>query len=300
MFAVEMTNIQKKYGNATVLNNLNYSVTEGSISALLGANGAGKTTIIRILSGLSSPSNGAIKLFGKDNEEDLNAARGRIGTLIEYPTFYKSLSAYDNLMINSILKGVDGKKRCQQLLDYVKLENTSKKVKHYSLGMKQRLGLAKALMSDPDLLILDEPTNGLDPNGIVEFRNMILDLKAKGKTIIICSHILSEMENIADSYSFLKNGTIVNTIESSELKNMDNTIDLEVNDLKAAIEILNKHFNPDDIVPVSGNSLTINVNGKNTEIGDIINIIVSYGTGIEIKNISKNSMTLEKYFQQMV
>ena len=298
MFVVEMKEIQKKYGSTNVLDNLNYSVQKGTISALLGPNGAGKTTIIRLLSGLSYPSNGIIKLFGKESEEALRVARGKIGTLIEYPTFYKSLSAYDNLMINSLLKGVNSKQRCLQLLDYVKLENTSKKVKNYSLGMKQRLGLAKALMSDPELLILDEPTNGLDPNGIVEFRNMILDLKSKGKTIIVCSHILSEMEHVADDYSFLKNGNIVKTITSKELKNMNSNIEVEVNDLKKSIEILTKRFNIEDIVTTSNNSLTIKNN--DLEVSDVIGILTASEYKIEIKNITKSSMSLENYFQQIV
>ena len=298
MFVVEMKEIQKKYGSTNVLDNLNYSVQKGTLSALLGPNGAGKTTIIRLLSGLSYPSNGIIKLFGKESEEALRVARGKIGTLIEYPTFYKSLSAYDNLMINSLLKGVNSKQRCLQLLDYVKLENTSKKVKNYSLGMKQRLGLAKALMSDPELLILDEPTNGLDPNGIVEFRNMILDLKSKGKTIIVCSHILSEMEHVADDYSFLKNGNIVKTITSKELKNMNSNIEVEVNDLKKSIEILTKRFNIEDIVTTSNNSLTIKNN--DLEVSDVIGILTASEYKIEIKNITKSSMSLENYFQQIV
>lgn len=300
MNAIEFKHVDKVYDKVKVLDDFNLEVPEGEVLAIAGPNGAGKTTMIRLITGLSIHSSGEISILGKSSAAELNSMRKEIGTLIEYPTFYKSMSGFENLMINSTLKGAGSKTRCCELLDLVKLTNDKKKIKNYSLGMKQRLGLAKALMSDPQILILDEPTNGLDPTGIVEFRKLILDLKASNKTIIICSHLLSELEQVADRFAFIKKGHIIKSISAEELRNLDSEIMLEVNDSALAADVLGIRFSNINISIISGTTLRIMLADKKVEINDIIYCLKSGNKSITIHNISKSAMSLEDYFHDIV
>ena len=194
--------LNKVYKETHALNNFTINIKKGSIYALMGPNGAGKTTLIRIVTGVARKTSGDMTLFGKETEQEYNSVRNKIGTLIETPALYRDKTAYENLNINRMLKKIDDKKEIDRVLEIVDLSNTkNKKVKNFSLGMKQRLGIAKALLGNPEFLILDEPINGLDPFGIIEIRNLILDLnKNHGITMLIASHILKELTMVATHY----------------------------------------------------------------------------------------------------
>ncbi|MBU3171968.1 ABC transporter ATP-binding protein [Clostridium estertheticum] len=218
-YVLKIDNLSKKYKNIKVVDNINLNVKEGSIYGFLGPNGAGKSTTIRMILGLIKATSGTVKLFGDDIQENRMQILKRIGAIVESPSYYGHLSAYDNLKIWAELKGVNSNK----IVEVLKLLNLSeaknKKINNFSLGMKQRLGIAQALIGDPDFLILDEPTNGLDPMGIREIRNLLISLaKDHNKTIFISSHILSEMELIVDDVGIINKGKLLYEGSLSKLK----------------------------------------------------------------------------------
>ena len=194
---LQTRNLTKQYGRHRAVDDVNMHIKKGAIYGFIGRNGAGKTTCLKMISGLSTPSYGEIEMFGYKGK-DLQKVRSRVGCLIEAPGLYGNMSAYDNLNIKCKLTGIKKKGYIEELLKTVGLDTVGeKKTKHYSLGMKQRLGIALALVGEPDLLILDEPINGLDPQGIVEVRETIQKLaKERGMTICISSHILEELSQI--------------------------------------------------------------------------------------------------------
>lgn len=198
------------HGKKQVVQQVNLEVEKGAIYGFLGPNGAGKTTTIRLILGLLSPREGNVELFGKSLPEHMPGVFAGIGSLIEAPALYENLSGYDNLDINRRYRGLD-RERMHEVLDLVRLgDSAHKRVKEYSLGMKQRLGLAIALLPDPPLLILDEPGNGLDPNGLIEIRELLLRLnKVNGTTILISSHLLSEIERIATHIGIINRGALL-------------------------------------------------------------------------------------------
>lgn len=205
---LELRSLTKRYGNNVAVNRADLSIAQGEIYGLVGLNGAGKTTIIRMISAQTIPTAGEIVLFGATGERALSRMRARTGVMVETPSFYPYLSALDNLEYYRLQRGIPGKHVAEEALESVGLANTGKKkFKHFSLGMKQRLGLGLALMNRPDLLLLDEPINGLDPEGIVEFRNILLDLsRQRQTTILISSHILPELSNLEDYFLSLIGG----------------------------------------------------------------------------------------------
>ncbi|HHJ7206530.1 TPA: lantibiotic protection ABC transporter ATP-binding protein, partial [Streptococcus pyogenes] len=203
---LKIQNLKKSYGKRTILNNVNMNIPKGKVYALIGPNGAGKSTIMKILTGLVSKTSGSIIFEGREwSRRDLR----KIGSIIEEPPLYKNLSAYDNMKVVTTMLGVS-ESTILPLLNKVGLGNIDKRpVKQFSLGMKQRLGIAISLINSPKLLILDEPTNGLDPIGIQELREIIESFKSEGMTIMISSHILSEVEHLADFIGFIYEGKIV-------------------------------------------------------------------------------------------
>ena len=219
MLVLEATNLEKKYKDFTALKNLNLHVQQGAIYGLIGKNGAGKTTLIRIICGLQQPTNGTYAIYGVQQNEKLADVRKRMGAIIETPAIYSEMSARDNLIGQYKLVGMPIDDGIEELLTLVGLEKTGKKkVKNFSLGMKQRLAIAMALANHPDFLILDEPINGLDPAGIIEIRELILKLnREKRITILISSHYLDELSKIATHYGFLDKGYIVEEISHEEL-----------------------------------------------------------------------------------
>ncbi|MCX7903608.1 MAG: lantibiotic protection ABC transporter ATP-binding subunit [Caloramator sp.] len=202
---LEAKNITKYYGKHLILKDVSLKVPRGSIFGIVGPNGAGKTTFLKILSGITRQNSGEVIVFGERfNRRNLN----KLGTLIEYPSIYSNLTAEENLIIHTLLMGIE-RDNIKKVLNIVGLENADKKiVSKFSLGMKQRLGIAIALLGDPEILILDEPTNGLDPIGIQEMRELILSFKERGITVIITSHILSEIEKIIDKIAIINLGEI--------------------------------------------------------------------------------------------
>lgn len=207
---IETSNLTRRYGTNVSVNNLNLKVQKGSIFGFLGPNGAGKTTTIRMLLGLIRPTSGKISIFNQEFLKNRRSILRKTGALVESPSYYGHLSAYENLDILARLLQVPSK-RIDQVLEIVRLTSTSKQaVKGYSLGMKQRLGIAAALLGNPELLILDEPTNGLDPSGIHEIRALIKDMpKQHGITVVVSSHILSEMDQMATHVGIIDHGTLL-------------------------------------------------------------------------------------------
>lgn len=219
-YILKVNNLCKKYGNTAVLQQVSLSVPAGSIYGLIGENGAGKTTLFRILAGLSRKTSGQVVLANASTEAEIIKERRNIGFMIEAPALYPDLSVLENLYISQLQYcGKRDSDYANQTLESVGLYGQKqKKAKHLSLGMKQRLALAIALLHNPKILILDEPANGLDPMGIIAFRQLLLKLNAdKNITIIISSHILAELEHIATHYGFLHNGRLLKEISSSDI-----------------------------------------------------------------------------------
>ena len=242
-YVIETTNLSKRYSENLVVNSIDMHVEKGKIYGLLGKNGAGKTTTMCMLLNLVYPSGGEILLFGKDPKRYARDVYSNIGSIIETPGFYENLTAYENLEIIARLRGNYNPLNVKMVLEMVNLgHEKSKQFKDFSLGMKQRLGIAAAIMHNPDLLILDEPINGLDPFGIKEIRDLLKKLSCEyGVTILISSHILSEIENIADVIGFMDNGVLIDEISREELHNrLNKFVEFEVSDIDLAIELMNK------------------------------------------------------------
>lgn len=215
---LKIQNLRKSYGKRTVLDNVNMNIPKGKVYALIGPNGAGKSTIMKILTGLINKTSGSITFEGREwSRRDLH----KIGSIIEEPPLYKNLSAYDNMKVVTTMLGISNS-TILPLLNKVGLGNIDRRpVKQFSLGMKQRLGIAIALINSPKLLILDEPTNGLDPIGIQELREIIESFKSDGMTVMISSHILSEVEHLADFIGFIYEGKIVLEKEYDGSENLE-------------------------------------------------------------------------------
>lgn len=212
--------LTKKYKNFQALNGLNMSVPKGSVYGLVGKNGAGKTTLIRLICGLQKPTDGSYSLYGVSNDsKDIIKSRRRMGAVIETPSIYADMTARENLVQQYKILGMPSYDGIPELLKLVGLENTGKKkAKNFSLGMKQRLGIAVALAGDPDFLVLDEPANGLDPQGIVEIRELILKLnREKQITVLISSHILDELSRLATHYGIIDGGRMIKELSAWEL-----------------------------------------------------------------------------------
>ncbi|MEF7557515.1 ABC transporter ATP-binding protein [Bacillus thuringiensis] len=208
---INTNNLTKTYKKNIVVDSLNMKVGQGEIYGFLGPNGAGKTTTIRMLLGLIRPTKGDVKIFDQDLKKERLSILGKVGSLVETPTYYGHLSGYENLEVARRLLRIDNADRVKDVLKIVQLEGAKdKKVKNYSLGMKQRLGIATALLNRPQLLILDEPTNGLDPAGIHEIRELIKEMPAKfGMTVLVSSHLLSEIELMATQVGIIQNGKML-------------------------------------------------------------------------------------------
>lgn len=218
---IETNKLSKKYGRQFALKDASISIPKGSIYGLVGRNGAGKTTFMRLITGLQRPSEGDYKIFGMDyRDKEISRQRKRVGALIEKPGIFADLNAYSNVKTQYINLGIPSYDGIDELLELVGLSDTGKKLSGmFSLGMKQRLGIAIALAGSPDLLVLDEPINGLDPEGIVNIREMLLKInRERGTTILISSHILGELEHLATDYAFIEKGRIVEQISAEEMK----------------------------------------------------------------------------------
>ena len=243
-YVLETNALCKKYKSFKALSNFSMYIPKGSIYGLVGKNGAGKTTLIRIICGLQNPTSGEYILYGKKNtDKDIIKARRRIGAVVETPSIYLNMTARQNLEEQYRILGIPAFDAIDDLLRLVGLENTGKKkAKNFSLGMRQRLGIAIALTGDPDFLVLDEPVNGLDPQGIVEIRELILKLnKEYNITVLISSHILDELSKLATHYGFVDSGRIVKEISAKELEqSCRKAVRVEVTDVKILALILDE------------------------------------------------------------
>lgn len=297
MYIIETKDITKKYDKYQVLNKLNIHVKENSIYGLIGKNGAGKTTLIRIICGLQEPTNGTYFINKIDNKtKDISLVRKKIGAIIERPSIYEEMNAKDNIICQMKLVGLTNYQDVSKFLDVVGLSNVgNKKARYYSLGMKQRLGIALALVNNPNILILDEPINGLDPEGIIEIRELILKLnKEKNITILISSHYLDELSKVATHYGFIDKGRIIEEISSEELnKKLTSFIELKVNNLKS----FTNYFKNNNIPYEIKDNNIINIY-KDYNIQKIITELTN--NNLEIESITKKNESLEEYYINLI
>ena len=292
-------NLTKKYGNQIVVDNVNMTIKKGDIYGFIGQNGAGKTTLIRLITGLIHKSNGEIELFGGSGEKALNEARTMIGSLIETPSFYGNMTARENLEVSRLVRDIPGKNCIDEVLNLVGLNDVEKKkVKNFSLGMRQRLGIANALMGNPKLLILDEPINGLDPMGIVEIRELLKKInKEKDMTILISSHILSELSELATTYGIISNGKLIEEITAEELaEKCRQYIDLKVDDTSRAVTLLERELGISDYEVLEDKKIKVFSNLEN--VGEVNSILSK--SGVIVQSISIKGENLEEYFMNKI
>lgn len=296
-YILETNSIVKTFRKHNAVDNVSIHVKQGDIYGLIGRNGAGKTTLLKIISDLSAPTSGDYKLFGKTKKE-MKSISSRMGTLIETPGFYANMTAEENLMIKCIALGHRDKNTAKELLELVGLSQTGKKkVGKFSLGMKQRLGMALSLVGNPDIVILDEPINGLDPNGIIEVRDMILKLnKERGITFIISSHILEELSKIATNYGIIENGKLIEEMTSEELMaKCDKRIELLTTDASRASTVLDELGIKNYKILNDG---VINIYEQLERCGDIT---VALGKrDIGTLRIGVQNKSLEEYFVELI
>ena len=289
-YVIETDALTKRYGVKVAVNRMNVHVARGDIYGLIGKNGAGKTTLMKLLLGLTLPNSGGMRLFGSD---DLNSARKKIGSLIEAPALFKNETAFENMKRFAILAKTSDDE-IKRLLDLVGLGDTgSKKAGAFSLGMKQRLGIAIALLGDPEILILDEPINGLDPAGIKEVRDMIVELNAKGITFMISSHILDELGKIATTYGIANDGYL-EEISAEELKaRCKSSLKIVTGDGAKAAEVIKEQF-PYLTLTLEGNIVKITSEVENSAV--LNKALVN--ADVAVYSITDESVGFEDYFIQ--
>lgn len=219
---IEVDQLSKQYMKQMAVHNVSFQINRGMICGLIGPNGAGKTTIMKMLGGLVLPTDGSISIYGRNDEKGLAMARRRMSFMIETPYAKEKMTARENLEKQRLQKGLTDKNRVDEVLGIVGLEDTGKKpVRNFSLGMRQRLGIANALLTKPEIMVLDEPINGLDPEGIVEIRELLLKLNKEGNiTILISSHILSELSLLCTDYLFMNHGKLIESVQGNKLERM--------------------------------------------------------------------------------
>ena len=293
-YIMETDGLTKIYGSKAAADNINIHIRAGEIYGLIGRNGAGKTTIMRMLSGLSSPTKGTFTLFGKTGSQARREMKN-VGVLIEHPGLYPNLSAYKNLKIKAIAMGCDTKNGyIENLLELIGLENVGNKpCGSFSLGMRQRLGIGLALVGDPKLIILDEPINGLDPQGIVEVRKMLENLRDEKKiTVMISSHILEELGKISNSYGIIHEGELLDEFTTDELsKRCGQFVLIKGPDSKAAIDVLAKNGYKNTELDNEG---FVRVNEKLDESDKMIKALVN--GNVAVKEVSVTNTSLEDYY----
>ncbi len=295
---LKTNNLSKSYKNFTAINQVNIQINKGEVYGLLGINGAGKTTLMKIITTLTNKTNGEFELFNhKDN--DLTQTKRRIGCLIENPAFFSNLSAYDNLKYYAIQKGITDNNQIIQSLKLVGLEDTkNKKFKNFSLGMKQRLGIAFAILDNPDFIILDEPINGLDPIGISDLRDTFKRLnEEKNITILISSHILSELYLLATRFCILEQGHVIKELTKEELDTeCSKCIVIKTDDTKKATVILEKELNTTNYQVVNNEEIRLYDYLEQSQ--KINKVLVK--NDVNIKQIQETGISLEDYFKSLI
>ena len=296
-YLIESENLVKKYANNNILDQINIHIPQGKIYGLVGPNGAGKSTLLKIFLNLTFADGGKLKIFDKEGTISYEGLK-KTGAIIEHPYFYEDLSARKNLILHSEYIGYYDKRRIDEVLQIVGLlENAEKKVSKYSMGMRQRLAIARAILTKPELLILDEPINALDPDGIKKMRELFIQLnKQYNTTIVISSHILSEMEQLADNIGILNNGKLLKETTINEIKeNSKDMIFIEIDDLsKTGVALESIGICDYRVI----NDRCIQIFDTHVDTSIISEIIVKNGIGL--LGIGMVKRTLEDYFFQII
>lgn len=296
---LEVKQLTKRYGKQLALNNFDLTVNQGDIVGIAGRNGAGKTSFFRIVTGLTPTYSGSLSLFGSLDEQGTRENRHFVGTIIEAPAFFPDLTAKQNLEFYRIQRNVKEKERVQEMLELVGLADTQrKKFKEFSLGMKQRLAIALALLHQPQLLIFDEPTNGLDPTGIIQVRELLIKLaKEENLTILVSSHILSELEHLATRFVVIEQGNKIDEFTKEELQEkIQSFYEIKVDKPLQAINLLQNHF--DAAKMDLGNDQTIRVYELSILAEDIADLLVN--NGFKLSHLVRKTHNLEEVFLNMI
>lgn len=296
MESIKTQNLSYRIGSKTILNNINLNVPAGSIYGYLGRNGAGKSTTIKLLLGLLEDKNNNIYLQGKSLKQNITEIHAITGNLIETPCFYNKLTVFENLKYLDIIHR-KGTRRIEEVLELVDLHREKKKkASALSMGMKQRLGIAMAIFHNPEVLVLDEPLNGLDPQGIFEMRKLFQNLNGQGKTIFLSSHILSELEKVATHIGIIEGGNMIFQGTKNDLLNqVKKTVVLRVNDADAAVAMLsssNVSIRRDDT-----DRIWVDIN-NDQEFNGLLKNLVQHG--VEIYGIESHSANLEQIFMNLI
>ena len=295
---LELKNIHKDFGTFRALTDVNLNLEKGKIYGFIGKNGAGKTTLMRIISGMSLPTSGSMALFGKTEAGEICRERARLGVMLEDRGISPDLTAAQNLKAQMLLKGLHDDFLIREMLEIVRLTNTgSKKFKEFSLGMKRRLTLAATLLSKPEFLILDEPTNGLDPVGIKDIRDLLLRINREhGTTILISSHILRELYEIATDFIFIDSGEIIREISKEPLnKRLESKTIIRSREMGKVLDALRKH-GLDDELTVYGDTITLSGNGfTEEELG-----VILHESEAVLLEFTQRRETLESYFISLI
>lgn len=298
-YILKTYNLSKKYKDTTAVDNVNMTIEKGDIYGFIGKNGTGKTTLIRMITGLIKPTSGTVEVFGQPVSKGNKDFLERIGTIIEFPGFYQNLTARENLEIHRRLMKVTDKKRIEEVLELVNLQDVpDKMVKGFSLGMKQRLGIARALLHSPEFLILDEPTNGLDPLGIKEIRQLIIDLaKVHGITILVSSHILSEIHQMVTKIGIINNGHLLEEVEYEAIKERNRYfIEAKVSNDKKAAYLLENNLAIENYSVIQPGIIRIY---ERLEESSFINRMFIQND-IDVAEIRLSKDTLEEYFLKLI
>lgn len=298
-YVLQTSGIEKVYDKKKVLDDVTLNLEKGKVYGLIGKNGAGKTTLMRLICGLSYPTSGKLELFGKSKKREYNSMLSKLGALIEYPTLNGKMTAKENLKLNRIIRGITDSKVENEVLELVGLSDLgSKKVKDFSLGMRQRLSIAIAILSNPDFLILDEPVNGLDPIGVVEIRKLIKQLnESRGITILISSHNLQELYQTATNYIIIDKGSIKKNISLSEIEEQcQHYLIIESNNNDVLIDILQNELKINEYEVLSDNEVKFQIDAIDKK--KIVETI--HSSGLIVYNIESKEETLESYFISIV
>ncbi|WP_238882708.1 ABC transporter ATP-binding protein [Clostridium sp. YIM B02551] len=288
-------NLTKRYGDQYALNNVNMTIEKGQIYGFIGQNGAGKTTLIRLITGLIHKTSGEVELLPEASDNNIEEARKITGSLVESPAFYPNMTARENLEVSRLVRNIAGKESIDEVLEHVGLKDAGKKkFKNFSLGMKQRLGIANALLGNPKFLILDEPINGLDPVSIVEIRELLKKVnKEKDVTILISSHILSELSELATHYGIIDKGNLIEEISAKDLREKcKQYIEIQVSDPKKSVVLLEKEFDITDYMVYPNNLVKVY---SHLDFVGKINTLLSVN-GIIVDKIGLKGQNLEEYF----
>ena len=298
-YILRTNGLTKKYHHDYALKDVNINIKKGEIYGLIGQNGAGKSTLLRLITGLAFPTSGTIHIFGEYQSKNLCEAQKRIGAIIEHPALFPNMSASENLEVHRLQKGIPGKTCISETLELVGLQDLGKKkVKNFSLGMKQRLGLAIALLSDPEFLILDEPTNGLDPMGIVEMRELIHKLnREKGLTVLIYSHILTELYKTATCFGIIHKGRLLEELTTKELdEKCRQHLRIKVDQPQLGATVLEEQLQADDFEVMPDG--TIKLYNYLDDIRTVSRILTN--RGLILEHLSLNGDSLENYFSKRI